>query len=1722
MTAKPLSSHARKTWVILFSVMLGTSLQLSCQKSASSSAGAGGGVGGTTTAEEEVELEVSGTIDPTDFVQAQDSVEIGGVNLTTAGKYAISAFYLSPLGKKVPVYQGTSDRERFSFKSKVPKRYLTIDVTRLSDGYRLGAFLPPALRNKLAKLRLNRASSIAAKMANIVADKAVAGDEAALKALATNSISVADTLVLAQSVARVITEQETQNKGSSIDLAALAAKLVEKSNEKIAALQGEGQSVAVVAEKISEKTYETVFSGDAEATSPGVLAYRTNHDLGTSTVAKRDVAYEAIKDLSGDSTKYVDAAFRVEAEAYRNASSLSDAVAAESGAAGAYSTKFSACYAGDSSCAAPAGYIPPPPPSSSAAGGNSGGTGGGNSGSDPVVVPAITINSHPSNQTAANGSATFSVSASVTQNAELTYQWQKKESGASSFVNLNAETSSSLSPSGLTNANDNGDVYRVIVSASGGATSVTSSAATLTVNPCPANGWCAEESTFYIGGAATSLNMTGGGTWNGQTYTSGSPKAVITITAHPANQTASDGGASFSVVASATNGASLTYQWQKQESGASSFVNMNAATSSTLSLSDLTNANDNGDVYQVIVSATGGATSVTSSTATLTVPDGDASAGVFTVSGLTGSKSGANGTYVLGGTLNGKPYYKKGNYGPHPTILPAVIGDYIIVWAPFGMNMWNWWHNESGVAVGSNTNPNDPPTIAGDWAGPEGNLVFTTTNPTTPVITINTHPANQTAASGSATFTVTASVTENATLSYQWQKQESSGSSFSDISGAISATLSRSSLTNANDNGDLYRVVVSATGGAVSLTSSQATLTVNPCPANGWCADESSYYIGGTATSLNMTGNGTWNGETYTSGSPKAVITITAHPANQTASDGGASFSVVASATNGASLTYQWQKQESGASSFVNMNAATSSTLSLSDLTNANDNGDVYRVIVSATGGADPVSSNTATLTVAAAAPTAPTSVAGTAGNAQVSLTWSAPSSNGGATITDYVIQYSSNNGNTWTTFSDGISTNTNALVTGLTNGTAYVFRVAAENSTGTGNYSVNSGSVTPTAPIVGPMFTNISAQAGYSYSGEGTSTLSFTFDTNAGSVYGGRILYFTVSGNSNAKLVIPQFGGNSYFTFRLEKIGGPVPFGWIEDTDAGEIIARPAIVPKYEFGLAASNTPDGNDIYALRSIFNVPPGNYFVRMDSLSGGVGTTGGINRNVVSIIMNLSNVGSMVWGAGGNILGRTTDTLVATGSTRTVSGSGSLPTSCYSGGFAIDTRWRSRSFIDPCRTDSDTSHSLPTGNKTLTFNRISGSQTSIVMNINGGPYAANGWTEEEDGSWTTTNLSSVSSISLLSNTTLINRIIAVGPTSGTGLEKLHALDLVLSSDGQTGLEIPSAPTNLIATAGPAQASLSWTAPTISGTAQIIDYVIQYSSNGGSSWATFPDDTSSSTNATVTGLLGGTSYVFRVTALTALANGSNSTPSSSIIPSTPVTSNLTSNGSSNSWRWASGGYTDSHLYIGRWDDGQIESAGWRSSFFGVPKPISISSATFTLPYTWSSALKATTSVVLRGAKLANASQGLQGTSPTIASATGTVTSSNGNLSIDCTAVIQEIVDQPSWQPGNPIVIYLSGENFPADSEISANDTAGTLTITIISAQSPEAPSSVAGTAGNTQVSLTWSAPSNNGGAAITDYLVQYSSNNGTDWNTFSDGTSSNTGTTVTGLTNGTNYTF
>lgn len=100
----------------------------------------------------------------------------------------------------------------------------------------------------------------------------------------------------------------------------------------------------------------------------------------------------------------------------------------------------------------------------------------------------------------------------------------------------------------------------------------------------------------------------------------------------------------------------------------------------------------------------------------------------------------------------------------------------------------------------------------------------------------------------------------------------------------------------------------------------------------------------------------------------------------------------------------------------------------------------------------------------AATAPGAPTALTATPGAGQASLSWTAPASTGGSPVTDYVIEYKTSAATAWSVFADGTSTGTSAIVTGLTNGTAYDFRVSAVNAVGTSATSATAAA-TPAAP---------------------------------------------------------------------------------------------------------------------------------------------------------------------------------------------------------------------------------------------------------------------------------------------------------------------------------------------------------------------------------------------------------------------------------------------------------------------------------------------------------------------------------------------------------------------------------------------------------------------------------------------------------------------------------
>jgi hypothetical protein len=104
-------------------------------------------------------------------------------------------------------------------------------------------------------------------------------------------------------------------------------------------------------------------------------------------------------------------------------------------------------------------------------------------------------------------------------------------------------------------------------------------------------------------------------------------------------------------------------------------------------------------------------------------------------------------------------------------------------------------------------------------------------------------------------------------------------------------------------------------------------------------------------------------------------------------------------------------------------------------------------------------------------APGAPTGVSTTGGNGQAVVSWSAPTSNGGAAIRRYTVT-AIPGGRTATT--TGATT---ATVSGLSNGTAYRFTVTATNNVGTSATSVASAPATPKGPPEAP--TGVSATRG-------------------------------------------------------------------------------------------------------------------------------------------------------------------------------------------------------------------------------------------------------------------------------------------------------------------------------------------------------------------------------------------------------------------------------------------------------------------------------------------------------------------------------------------------------------------------------------------------------------------------------------------------------------------
>jgi fibronectin type III domain protein len=237
-------------------------------------------------------------------------------------------------------------------------------------------------------------------------------------------------------------------------------------------------------------------------------------------------------------------------------------------------------------------------------------------------------------------------------------------------------------------------------------------------------------------------------------------------------------------------------------------------------------------------------------------------------------------------------------------------------------------------------------------------------------------------------------------------------------------------------------------------------------------------------------------------------VTVPSVPSGVAASAGNAQVAVSWTASTGATSYDVYYSTSAAVSTTSNLGSISSTTTSA--LVSGLTNNTTYYFVVTAVNGAG---QSTASSPAASAAPSAvittpsvPTGVTATAGNAQVTVSWTASTG-----ATSYDVYYSTSAAVSTTSYSGSITAaTTSALVSGLTNGTTYYFIVTAVNGSGTSAASSPAASASPSVVTAIPSVpTDVIAIAG-----NAQVTVSWTASTGASSY---KIYYSTSAAVSTA-----------------------------------------------------------------------------------------------------------------------------------------------------------------------------------------------------------------------------------------------------------------------------------------------------------------------------------------------------------------------------------------------------------------------------------------------------------------------------------------------------------------------------------------------------------------------------------------------------------------------------
>jgi hypothetical protein len=399
---------------------------------------------------------------------------------------------------------------------------------------------------------------------------------------------------------------------------------------------------------------------------------------------------------------------------------------------------------------------------------------------------------------------------------------------------------------------------------------------------------------------------------------------------------------------------------------------------------------------------------------------------------------------------------------------------------------------------------------------------------------------------------------------------------------------------------------------------------------------------------------------------------------------------------------------------------------------------------------------------------------------------------------------------------------------------------------------------------------------------------------------------------------------------------------------------------------------------------------------------------------------------------------------------------------------------------------------------------------------------------------------------------NSLTVTGAVPGTTyLVRIAAVNAVGQSEYLTGsvttlATTASAPRGLSSNnLGTNTVSLGWALPDSNGGSEITDYQVEVTSNGANSWTVIPHNASNSLGFNVTNLLPGRTYQFRVSAVTAAGVGAASnvitvTTLGAVGPNAPATlrvSGVKTNAASLSWSGVVATQKVSNYLV----DVSTDGITWISVSKRVSTSTSLALSGLRLGTTYQVRVAAVNSVGT-GSYVYGSFTTLAtvATSPTVLvssnvsgsrfTLTWAAPSSNGGAAI--TDYVVEINGGGlSWAPVSHEVtgdtsITVSGLNpgikysvrVKAVNRVGVSKVSSTLSVTTL-AVLPSSPVVTLKSVTATGAVLNWVAPAN-GGAKISDYKVEYSTDGGNTWLTVSKSASTSTSLTLKNLKTKTSY--